>query len=317
MERPLVSVICLCYHHAPFIEDAVDSVISQTYQNIEIIIVDDASTDGSKEIIKKICASHPEIRFVDLKENLGNCAAFNRGLKLAKGDFIVDFATDDLFLPDRIEKQIKAFSQLPEDYGVVHTDSIAIDENNHILYQHKDYLLKHGIVDAMPEGEVYKELLQNYFISPPTMLVKREVFEELKGYDEKLAFEDFDFWVRSSRNWKYHYLDEVLTKVRKTKSSKSSGWYKRGDKQLHSTYLVCEKAKKLNRNEAEDQALANRLKFEIRQSVFSENLKETRLFYGLLKELNKVSFTERVLMTIGRLRLPLAPLRKLYHRLRY
>lgn len=317
MRQPLVSIICLCYNHAQFIEEAVASVLNQTYKNIEIIIVDDASTDESKEIIKKICASHPVIRFVDLHENVGNCAAFNRGLVLAQGDFIVDFATDDIFLPHRIEKQIEAFSKLPDDYGVTHTNSTIIDEQGQSLYQHKDYLLKNGIINEMPEGEVYSEVLQRYFISPPSMLVKKAVFDELGGYDENLAYEDFDFWVRSSRNWKYHYLDEPLTKVRKTKSSKSAGWYKRGDRQLHSTYLVCKKAKELNQSEKEDIALANRLKFEIRQSVFSENLKEARLFYGLLKELGKVTFLEHVIMFIGKLKLPLAPLRRFYHRLRY
>ena len=87
------------------------SVFQQTYSNIQVIIVDDCSTDGSVSIIKKIISRYShQIQFVALKQNVGNCKAFNQGLALATGEFVIDFSTDDLMLPDRIEKQVEFFN---------------------------------------------------------------------------------------------------------------------------------------------------------------------------------------------------------------
>ncbi|MTI22273.1 glycosyltransferase [Fulvivirga sp. RKSG066] len=317
MSQPLVTVICLCYNHENFIKECINSVVNQTYKNLQIIIVDDASTDGSKEVIKKLIEQFPDIEFLNLENNLGNCAAFNQGLNLAKGDYIVDLATDDVFLPSRIEKQVELFSTLNNDFGVVYSDAIFIDNESRQYNKHSKYLRKHGLIDDFPTGDIYQKVISKYFISPPSLLVKREVFEELEGYDEQLAYEDFDFWIRSARNWKYAYLPEPLTLVRKVRDSLSSGWYKKGDKQLFSTYLVCQKISQLNRTKEEDEALINRLKYELRQSVFSENNKEGALFYKMLKDYSRNSSIDNLLMLLSRLRVPLAPVRRLYNRLRF
>jgi hypothetical protein len=97
----------------------------------------------------------------------------------------------------------------------------------------------------------------------------------------------------------------------------SSGLYKRGDKQLHSTYLVCKKAIELNRNEKEKKALLKRIRYELRQSIFSENHKEASLFYRLLNELDSVSTADRILELINSLKLPTEWLRRLYHNVRF
>src|SRR5690554_6116465 len=103
--QPLVSVICLCHNHERFLEEAIDSVLDQTYPNIEIIVVDDASTDGSKALLKDICVKN-NLPFIDIAENIGNCAAFNKGFSVAKGKYVIDFAMDDVMMPERIEKQV-------------------------------------------------------------------------------------------------------------------------------------------------------------------------------------------------------------------
>lgn len=317
MAQPLVSVICLCYNHAKYIKDCVDSVLKQTYKNIEIIIVNDASTDGSKEVIAEIIENNEDIKSIDLGVNVGNCKAFNMGLALAKGDYIVDLATDDEFNPERIEKQLILFQKLPPDYGVIHTNAIYVDENGNRIRDHYNYLQKKGLLDLMPQGDVYQSIISKFFVSGPTMLVKRQVFDELKGYDDILSYEDFDFWVRSARKWKYAYLDETLTKIRKVAGSKSSGWYAHGDKQLYSTYLVCRKIQEMNKTEEEDQSLLKRLKFELRQSLFTNNYREFKLFYKMLKEYNSVGLLDRVMLLVAQSRIPLTFIRSIYHRLRY
>jgi glycosyltransferase involved in cell wall biosynthesis len=311
--RPLVSVICLCYNHRRFIHEAVQSVLKQTYPHIELIIVDDASADDSIAVIHEILSNHPAIKFLSLKTNLGNCSAFNKGLALASGDFIIDFATDDVMLPDRIQKQIDFFSLLPTDYGVVFTDAIYIDDAGELLYLHYTDLYKKGLLTSIPEGDVYADILCKYFISSPTMMVKREVFDRLGGYDENLAYEDFDFWVRSSRFFKYGFLNEALTKVRRLHTSMSTGWYKPGDPQLHSTYLICRKANKLNHTEKERKSLVMRMRYELRQSVFSDNREEATLFYKFLKEISGLRLIDKLVYRFNNMALPLAPFRKLYH----
>ena len=269
--RPLVSVICVSYNHESFVIEALESVKGQTYSNIEIIIVDDGSRDRSVELIEKWSQENREVQFLNLKSNHGYCLAFNQALKLAKGEFIIDFATDDLMTLNKIEEQVSFFSTLSEDYGVVFTDAGYINKDGKHLRDHFSYLLKMGLINEIPEGDVYTKVLSTYFIPSPTMMVKSIVYKTLNGYDENLVYEDFDFWVRSSRIFKYGYLPRNLMKIRRNINSMSSGWYKQGDRQLHSTYLVCRKALQLNQNDIEKAALVNRLKYELRQSVFSEN----------------------------------------------
>src|SRR5579859_1537102 len=106
MDQPLVSVICLCYNHRRFVKEAIESVLGQTYKNIELIVVDDCSTDGSVSVIKELIVQNPVIRFIPLNENRGNCKAFNEGYKLSSGKFVIDFSADDVMVSGRIEQQV-------------------------------------------------------------------------------------------------------------------------------------------------------------------------------------------------------------------
>ena len=149
------------------------------------------------------------------------------------------------------------------------------------------------------------------------MMMRRDVLDMLGGYDEQLAYEDFDLWVRSARIFRYAFLDERLTFIRKSPNAMSSGWYKVGDKQLTSTYLVCLKAVKLCRNDDERQALIRRVKYEFKHSAVSGNHTEAALFWKLLSTLRSTDIRDQFWFAINTMRLPLAKLRRLYHWLRY
>jgi glycosyltransferase involved in cell wall biosynthesis len=317
MSRPVVSVICLSYNHKRFIREAIDSVIAQTYANIEVILIDDASTDGTQEIIRHYQRQHPEFKVFLLEKNLGNCAAFNFALKNATGEFIIDFATDDVMLSDRIERQVEQFAKFDKTYGVVFSDALYIDEAGKEKYKHFERLFKNRLLQTIPEGDIYHEVLSTYFIPSPTMMVRKDVFDSIGGYDEQLSYEDFDFWVRSSRKFKYAFLDAITTKIRVSSRSMSQGWYRQGDKQLRSTYEVCRKALSFSKRTEDFDALARRLKFEIRQSVFSGNNNEAKLFYKLLREIGHNNILYKMIMVLNVFHLPLSPVRNLYHRLRY
>ncbi len=317
MNRPQVSVICLCFNHRNFIRDAMESVLSQRYSNLQIILVDDASTDGSRELVQEIAKHYPTIQTLLLPYNLGNCKAFNRGLKLVTGDFIIDFSTDDVMMPDRIEKQVTFFQKQNENVGVLFTDALYISEKGTLVRKHYDYLLKKKLIDHVPSGDVFRDVLTTYFISSPTMMVRKSVMDVLQGYDENLSYEDFDFWVRASRDFQFAFLDEKTTKVRKSSGSMSTGWYQKNDKQLHSTFLVCLKAEKLCRDEQDRGALRWRVFYEFKQAVFSQNKTEAKLFAELSTRLGKVPSSFYLIRMASLLPFPWAWIRKKYHQLRY
>lgn len=317
MNGPLVSVICLCYNHDRFVREAVQSVLSQTYPRIELIIVDDASTDHSRQVIDELVAENPAIRFLPLDKNQGNCGAFNQGLRYARGEYVVDLAADDCFVPERIEKQIRCFEKAGHEYGVVFTDAQYIDESGKYLNRHYAALRKNGLLTDVPQGDVYATVLEKYFICAPTMLVRREVFEFLNGYDECLAYEDFDFWIRSARHFKYAYIDEVLTLVRRTGGSLSTRLYRPGDRQAHSTYVVCEKAWRMNKNATEHLALVTRLRYELRQCAFTGNSVEAGEFFQLLKKCGAARVPDRFLLFLSRLPLSLSAVRAIYLKMKY
>jgi glycosyltransferase involved in cell wall biosynthesis len=317
MTKPLVTIICVCYNQARFVVEALDSVVAQTYQPLELIVIDDGSTDGSPQVIKHWIASHPETVLLLNDSNIGYCKTFNKALKGAKGEFIMDFAADDVMIATKIADQVGLFEKLGSEYGVVFSDAIYINESGEFIREHFRYLFKQRLLKSIPQGDVYADVLGKYFIPAPSMLSRIEVLTKLGGYDEDLAYEDFDFWVRAAREFRFGYGDKQLIKIRQTEQSMSKGWYRKGDAQLHSTYKVCLKAIQLNSTHADWQAWLKRIRYELRQSVFSENFREADLFYSLLLERNEVKISDRILFFMGKLKLPLTPLRVAYHKVRF
>ncbi|MDQ3394436.1 MAG: glycosyltransferase, partial [Bacteroidota bacterium] len=203
--QPLVSIICLCYNHKKFVGNAIQSVLNQTYPNIELIVLDDASNDGSVDEILRTLKDYPEVKFLALKNNNGNCKAFNFALGKTKGDFIIDLAADDILLPERVATGVMTFQHHGPKWGVNFCDAAYIDEDSNFIRNHYKRERNGKLKSRVPEDDVYEEILKKYYICPPSFMARREVFDHLGGYDESLAYEDFDFFVRSSRNFKFCY----------------------------------------------------------------------------------------------------------------
>jgi glycosyltransferase involved in cell wall biosynthesis len=245
------------------VREAIESVLSQTYTNIQLIVLDDASTDNSVEVIKQIVGKHPSVEFLPLPDNLGNCKAFNRGLALAKGDFLIDLAADDVLLPNRIEVGVRELLQISQDYGVHFSDAELISEGGAHLGLHSTRFPH----DSIPQGDIYKELIKRYFICPPTVMFTREVMNHLEGYDETLTYEDFDFWIRSSRGFKYIYSREVLMKRRIAANAMGKRQFALFSIYSRSTFKVCEKILLLNKTPEEQEALSRRIWYEVKLNL--------------------------------------------------
>ena len=259
-------------------EQSIKSVLNQSYTNIEIIIVDDHSTDNSVSQIKKVLALHPEVTFIANQTNLGNCKSFNKALKISKGEYIIDLATDDEILSTRVELGVKSLQEHGKDYGVNYCLVKEVDSLGNQLYSKKD---------ISPEGDLYQLLIQKYFINPTSMIARREVLEKMNGYDESLHYEDFDFWVRSSRYFKYCHTPAALVIRRVLKSGHGQKQYAFNSDQMRSTFIVCMKVFDLNKSGEEDRALVNRVKYELKHALFRLNLKLSWDYLGLYSRLQK------------------------------
>ncbi|MBO3269420.1 glycosyltransferase family 2 protein [Hymenobacter defluvii] len=285
---PLVSIVALCYNHAPFLIEALDSILAQTYPHLEVILVDDASTDNSQGVLTRYAQANPHWKTLFLPQNAGNCAAFNAAFQQTRGEFIIDFATDDVLLPTRIAQQVAAFQEISADYGVVYTDAELIDEASRPVRRHYRRDARGRLHPRPAEGWVFADVLRRYFISAPTMMMRRTTLLSLGGYDETLTYEDFDFWVRAARTWQFRFLDVVSTHKRLHPSSKSSVAYRPQDPYLASTIRVCYKALALCRTSVERDALAVRVRWELRQAVRWGNHVEIHDLYRLLRQLHAV-----------------------------
>ncbi len=251
----LVSVIITCFNQASYIEKAVESVLSQNYGNVEIIIVDDASTDNSRVVIEQLHQKTPSIKTLFNEKNTGVCKSFNLAFAQSSGDYIIDLAADDYLFSDKITEQVNKFHFLSNDYGVVYSDLIFVDEQGEML-------LGLNKNDFFPEGEVFSMVVARHCIYASTMLVKREVYDDLNGYDESLAYEDFDFFVRASRKWKFACVKKPLMAKRELKTSLGKQFFKKGNKLGESTLKICRKVRQMLQNKEEEKALKHRLYYE-------------------------------------------------------
>ncbi len=332
--RPLVSVICLCYQHEKYVKKALESVIFQSYPHIELLIVDDASTDQSTKIIQSFinelalykdafqnplqaeARANMRIEFWINSDNKGNCTTFNAAFKEAKGKYIIDLAADDVLLDDRIATQVDIFEQLPSKYGVVFSNALHIDASGRVLYPHHPIDSLEKSKEKIPTGDIYQAVLEKYFISTPTMMIKKAVLDELGGYDEDLSYEDFDFWVRSSRKYFYHYQDKITTLKRMLPISHSSAFRKRKhNPHLASTLIVCKKAQQLNQSPEENKALVKCVTYHFRQCFFTQNHDLVRAYYDFLVQLEGSSSQVRLILFLSKYKVNVSYLYKSYSRI--
>lgn len=302
--KPWVSVICTCYNHADYVLESLRSVVDQTYPNIELIVIDNASTDASAQVITAFCRQFPSTRFMQNPVNRGLCRAFNQGLAVAIGDYVIDLAADDVLMPQRVTRQVEQFLSLPAYYGVVFSNATYIDAQGEFLRHHHPVRPDGRTTERVPTGDVFRDVLTRYFINTPTMMMRRDMLTALGGYDETLAYEDFDLWVRSARTYRYAYIDEVLTQKRLLPSSLGQQIIKADTTLLDSTWRVCQTAYELCQTTDEYKALAGRLRQFIRKCFYAEQYELAQQFGQLLSRIEPPGLLAQLTLLLCRLHLP-------------
>lgn len=199
--NPLVSIIIPSFNMSALAVRAVESVLDQTYKNIEVIVVDDGSTDDTRQCLKIF---GDKIRYV-YKSNGGVCSARNVGLKMAQGKFIGLLDSDDTYMPEKVERCLD-FLLKHADYGFVHTDTYLVDSKGRVIEQYQN-------PKSRMTGEITDTLLMGNFIANPTNFFRRECYERCGGYEESLFPPgDWDLWLRIASQFKVGYIDQPLSK---------------------------------------------------------------------------------------------------------
>jgi len=198
---PIVSIIMPTYNREQLLRRAIQSVLTQTYQDFELIIVDDGSTDNTERLAKSF--NSDKIRYIRHRENKGPAAARNTGIQSAKGDYIAFQDSDNEWMPEKLEKQMRAFETAPPEVSIVYTGCYVVIENK------KTYFPPAKVTPK--DGDLFSSLLKHSFVWTQQAMAKRECFERAGMFDERFPpIEDTEIFLRMSRYYQFKYINEPL-----------------------------------------------------------------------------------------------------------
>jgi len=202
----LIDVIIPCYNYGMYLNDSIESVLRQTFQDFNLFIIDDGSTDNTREVGERFQSIHPNIHYV-FHENRGLPAARNVGLKLSTAPFIAFLDADDVWMPKKLEESLRLFSLQPN-IGMVYTVIELMDNAGNQLSPARPC--------APVKGNVFRQLLfRNRIVSPSSVLLRRECIDKVGGFDELLpCCADWDLWLRITRFFQIDFVANPMVKVR-------------------------------------------------------------------------------------------------------
>ena len=204
---PKVSVITPLYNGKKYIEKAINSILSQTYKDLESIIIDDGSTDGSGELVKEKFGG--KVRYV-YQENKGAATAVNKGITLSQGDYIAFCDHDDWWLPEKLEKQVK-FLEANQNFGLVYSDAFLAKDGR---LTRKSWLQSRKVLSCSGGKEKCLALLfsKNFIPAPLTVLMRKSVIDRVGLFNENFSSTyDYEYWFRIlEAGIQIAFLDEPL-----------------------------------------------------------------------------------------------------------
>ena len=231
-----VSVIIPTYNRAHLVKDAVESVLNQTYQDFELIVIDDGSTDNTREVL----AVYKDKLTYIYQENQGRSSARNHGIELAQGEYIAFLDSDDVWFPDKLERQVPILESAPPNVVLVHGYKCIVDKN---LQPVPGWELKLRKLYTLAERgkETYENYLHSSCNFTSSILVRKTAIIEIDGYDASIAsLEDFDLYLRLLlKVYNFAFISEpALIKYRwhednTDESSSNFGYLQVYEKHLH------------------------------------------------------------------------------------
>jgi glycosyltransferase involved in cell wall biosynthesis len=200
------------FNYARYLPLAIDSVLSQSYSNLELIITDDCSTDHSREVVEHWKRLDDRVISVNHDVNKGLAGARNSALAASSGDFIALCDADDIWFPQKLKVQMASFEAKPES-GLVYSDAVIIDGNGNPTGQAFSSMIHKK--RQKTSGTLFEELCERNFLCVPTVMLRREAIQYAGGFDPTLrSLEDWICWVAVSRKYPFHYVEEPLVQYR-------------------------------------------------------------------------------------------------------
>jgi alpha-1,3-rhamnosyltransferase len=203
--EPLVSVVIPAYNHEQFVARAIQSVLEQDYINIELVVIDDGSRDGTWAEICRARSNSSRPFLAITQSNSGISKTLNLGIRAACGEFVAVLASDDMYLPQKISRQMNVMRKAPASLGLVHTGA-------YLDHQQGGRLEDITHLHRPARGDCFmRMLMQSERVIAPSVLFRREVFERVGGFDENLAAEDIDFFLRvAAAGFDFAFIPEPL-----------------------------------------------------------------------------------------------------------
>jgi glycosyltransferase involved in cell wall biosynthesis len=200
------------FNYAQYLPLAIDSVLSQSYSDLELIITDDCSTDNSRDVVEQWKKLDKRVVSVDHDTNRGLAGARNSGFAASSGQFIALCDADDVWLPDKLKVQMEVFRRNPE-VGLVYSDSAIIDGDGNLTGQLFSSMIHRA--GQATSGSLFEELCQRNFLCVPTVALRREAIQYADGFDETLrSLEDWVCWAKISSKYPFYYIDDILVRYR-------------------------------------------------------------------------------------------------------
>lgn len=208
---PLVSIGIASYNNAPYLEELLDSIRKQTYPAIELVIVDDCSSDNSALVIQRWLAhsQYPAI-FIRHEQNKGIVQTFSDCRHNATGEFLSLIGSDDILGPTMIAETVAAFEKQDADCGAIYSDCKVIDSNSQEVSPSFLKFFDPKFSDNPPQGNLIVPLLTGFYLPALTTTMRRSALDSVGEYDTSLYSEDLDMWLRLSRNFRFVYLKANL-----------------------------------------------------------------------------------------------------------
>jgi glycosyltransferase involved in cell wall biosynthesis len=202
LNKPTVSVVIPTYNRKAALARAIKTVVAQSYEDWELIVVDDASTDGPEEVVRTL--GDGRMVYVRHPQNCGGGAARNTGIRLARGKYVAFLDSDDEWFPEKLARDVAAFTRPGGDIGLVYCGKELVDPEGRVLLRR---------IPAL-QGDLYRQLLAHDFIgSCSRVAVRRDILEAAGGFDESLpSGQDWDMWVRAGRLAKVACVPECLVR---------------------------------------------------------------------------------------------------------
>ena len=210
---PLVSVCMQTWNSERFIHEAINSVLNQDFEGLELIIVDGASTDATKQIIEGYAKQDPRVRAIFHERNLGISRACNDGIEAARGTYIAQIDSDDVWVPDKLTKQLAVLGR-NEDLIVWSEGEVIDDAGRSIGKTYSQRLENHLYYWTKKSGRLWPDLLQLNVIFHSSVIYKKQNLGNLR-YDERIiVLNDYKLWLGLARQYEFYYIAEPLGKYR-------------------------------------------------------------------------------------------------------